>query len=111
MSSTEKAAAVSEKTTTAAQKASSGAGIKAQEPLMYIGPTIPGIGIQNTVYAEISGEVKEAAKGLPVLLDLFIPIRKYPDAELQIRKKSGRLSSAFVKALELKETKKGGKTE
>ena len=51
----------------------------------------------------------EAAKGLPVFLDLFIPIMKYPDAEQQIRKKTGRLYSAFIKALTLKN--KGGKAE
>ena len=51
----------------------------------------------------------EAAKGLPVFLDLFIPIMKYPDAEQQIRKGTGRLYSAFTKALTLKN--KGGKAE
>lgn len=109
MSSTEKAETVPEKTAAAAQKAPSGAGIKAKEPLMYVGPTIPGIGIQNTVYAEIPDAVKEAAKGLPVLFDLFVPVMKYPDVERQIREKSGRLHSAFTKVLELKN--KGGKAE
>lgn len=106
MSSTEKAATVSEKITTAAQKAPSDTGIKAKEPLMYVGPTIPGIGIQNTVYAEIPDAVKETAKGIPVLLDLFVPVMIYPDVERQIREKSGRLYSAFTKA-----KNKGGKAE
>ena len=109
MSSTEKAETVPEKTAAEAQKPLSDAGIKANEPLMYVGPTIPGIGIQNTVYAEIPDAVKEAAKGLPVLLDLFVPVMKYPEVERQIREKSGRLYSAFTKALELKN--KGGKAE
>ena len=91
MSSTEKAETVPEKTAAAAQKPPSDAGI------------------QNTVYAEIPDAVKEAAKGLPVLLDLFVPVMKYPEVERQIREKSGRLYSAFTKALELKN--KGGKAE
>ena len=109
MSATEKAATADEKTPVAVQKAPSEAENKAQEPLMYVGPTIPGIAIQNTVYEPIPEAAMEAAKGLPVFLDLFIPIMKYPDAELQIRKKTGRLYSAFTKALTLKN--EGGKAE
>ena len=109
MSEPNKAAAVSNKAATVPQKAPSEAEIKAQEPLIYVGPTIPGIAIQNTVYEPIPEAAREAAKGLPVFLDLFIPIMKYPDAELQIRKKTGRLYSAFTKALTLKN--KGGKAE
>ena len=98
MSATEKAATVNEETITTVQNLSSETENKAQKPLMYVGPTIPGIAIQNTVYEPIPG----AAKELPVFLDLFVPIMKYPDAERQIRKKSGRLYSAFVKALVLR---------
>ena len=50
MSATEKAATADEKTPVAVQKAPSEAENKAREPLMYVGPTIPGIAIQNTVY-------------------------------------------------------------
>lgn len=106
MSTTEKAA---EKTPAAVQKAPSEAEIKAQEPLMYVGPTIPGIAIQNTVYEQIPEAAREAAKGFPVFLDLFVPIRRYPDVERQLRDKTGRFYSAFVKAFALKN--KGGKTE
>lgn len=109
MSATEKAVTADEKVPAAVQKAMSEAENKAQEPLMYVGPTIPGIAIQNTVYEPIPEAAVEAAKGLPVFLDLFIPIMKYPDAEQQIRKKTGRLYSAFTKALTLKN--KGGKAE
>ena len=109
MSATEKAATADEKTPVAVQKAPSEAEIKAQEPLMYVGPTIPGIAIQNTVYEPIPEAAREAAKGLPVFLDLFVPIRRYPDVERQLRDKTGRFYSAFVKAFALKN--KGGKTE
>ena len=107
MSEPNKAAAVSNKAATAPQKAPSEAEIKAQEPLMYVGPTIPGIATQNTVYDPIPEAAREAAKGLPVLLDLFVPIRRYPDAERQLRDKTGRFYSAFIKAFSLKN--KGGK--
>ena len=53
MSATEKAATADEKTPVAVQKAPPEAENKAQEPLMYVGPTIPGIAIQNTVYEPV----------------------------------------------------------
>ena len=71
MSATEKAATADEKTPVAVQKAPPEAENKAQEPLMYVGPTIPGIAIQNTVYEPVPEAAMEAAKGLPVFLDLF----------------------------------------
>lgn len=107
MSEPNKASAVSNKAATVSRKAPSEDEIKAQEPLMYVGPTIPGIAIQNTVYEPIPEAAREAAKGLPVLLDLFVPIRRYPDAERQLRDKTGRFYSAFTKAFALKN--KGGK--
>lgn len=107
MSEPNKIAAVSNKAATVPQKAPSEAEIKTQEPLMYVGPTIPGIATQNTVYEPIPEAAREAAKGLPVFLDLFVPIRRYPDVEQQLRDKTGRFYSAFIKAFSLKN--KGGK--
>ena len=60
-----------------------------QENLMYVGPTIPGIGIQNRVYTEIPEAARKACKNVP-----------------EMRK--GYIFSAFKKALKYRE---GGKTE
>lgn len=79
-----------------------------KEPVMYVGPTIPGIGIQNSVYTEIPQGAVEAFSDLPVLRHLFVAILEYPKAEEQIRKREGRISRAFEKALRLKEERKGG---
>ncbi len=78
----------------------------AKEPVMYVGPTIPGIGIQNQVFTEIPASAQEAFKKEPELGNLFIAIKDYPEANAMLREKRGYIHSAFHKALELKN---GGK--
>lgn len=80
---------------------------KEPENLMYVGPTIPGIGIQNTVYTEIPAAAMEVCKEVPEMRNLFIPIIKYPAAEQMLRTGKGYIFSAYKKALEYKE--KGGR--
>lgn len=58
-----------------------------QENLMYVGPTIPGIGIQNRVYTEIPEAAKKACKDVPEMRNLFIPVIKYPLAEKMLRER------------------------
>ena len=79
-----------------------------QENLMYVGPTIPGIGIQNRVYTEIPEAARKACKNVPEMRSLFIPVIKYPIAEKMLREGKGYIFSAFKKALKYRE---GGKTE
>ena len=82
---------------------------KEPERLMYVGPTIPGIGIQNRVYTEIPEAAATACKEVPEMRNLFIPILKYPAAEQMLRTGKGYIFSAYKKALEYKENKEGGK--
>ncbi len=77
-----------------------------KEPVMYVGPTVNGIGIQNRVYSEIPGNVQELFKKAPELKNLFIPVREYPAACRMLREGKGYIYSAFVKALDFKN---GGK--
>lgn len=81
---------------------------KEPEKLMYVGPTIPGIAIQNTVYTEIPKSAAEAFKEEPQMRNLFVPILKYPAAEESLRKGKGYIFSAYSKALEYKENKEKG---
>ena len=75
---------------------------KALKPVMYVGPTIPGIGTQNRVYTEIPAGAQEAFKVQPELRNLFLSIEQYPMAETMIRERKGFVFSAFSKALTLK---------
>lgn len=80
---------------------------KEPENLMYVGPTIPGLAIQNTVYTELPAAAAEVCKEVPEMRNLFIPVIKYPAAEQMLRTGKGYIFSAYKKALEYKE--KGGR--
>lgn len=75
---------------------------KKPEPLMYVGPTVPGFGIQNRVYTEIPADAAAIIEGDPELGLLFIPVAKYPEANRMLREQDGYIFSAFRKALKLK---------
>ncbi|OUN27806.1 hypothetical protein [Blautia sp. An81] len=77
-----------------------------KEPVMYVGPTVNGIGIQNRVYTEIPKETQVLFQEVPELKNLFIPVRQYPAACRMIRERKGYIYSAFVRALDFKN---GGK--
>lgn len=71
------------------------------ERVMYVGPTVPGIGIQNRVYTKIPLDANEVIKGNPQIGNLFIKIRDYPIANKMLREKKGYIYSAFLRAEEI----------
>ncbi len=71
------------------------------ERVMYVGPTVPGIGIQNRVYTETPSDAKEVIKENPQIGNLFIRIRDYPIANKMLREKKGYIYSAFLRAEEI----------
>lgn len=77
-----------------------------KEPLMYVGPTVNGLGIQNRVYTEIPKAAEAVLEKTPELRNLFIPVRDYPGACRMLRERKGYIHSAFMKALNIKN---GGK--
>lgn len=77
-----------------------------KKTVMYVGPTVPGIGIQNQVFTGIPASAQEAIKKEPEIGNLFIQIKDYPEANVMLREKRGYIYSAFNKALNLKN---GGK--
>ena len=88
---------------TAAKKTTKKTAVQAAEPLMYVGPTIRGVAIQNRVYTEIPEPAKAAITECPLLVNLFVQIQKYPIAERQISEGRGSLYVAFDAALSYKE--------
>lgn len=73
-----------------------------KEPVMYVGPTVNGIGIQNRVYTEIPESAKELFQKAPELRNLFVPVREYPAACRMLRERRGYIYSAFMRALDFK---------
>ena len=95
--------------TTTAEDVKESAAVKTKkqtENLMYVGPTIPGVAIQNTVYTQIPDAAAEACKKVPEMRNLFIPLMKYPAAEKSLRSEKGYIYRAYNKAMKYKE---GGK--
>lgn len=76
--------------------------IKKPDPVMYVGPTISGIGIQNRVYTEIPVGAQAAFEKEPELRNLFIPVIEYPSVGRMLREEKGYIYSAYMKALALK---------
>ena len=68
------------------------------EAVLYVGPTISGIAITGTVYTTIPEAAKAAKADAPMILNLFIPIREYGEAERMIREKRGYVYSAYAEA-------------
>ena len=66
------------------------------EAVLYVGPTISGIAITGTVYTTIPEAAKAAKADAPMILNLFIPIREYGEAERMIREKRGYVDMEFI---------------
>ena len=66
---------------------------------IYIGPTIDGIAIRNTVYEELPEPLEKAVRENPYLAGLCIPISALAAAMKQIDGKSGATYKLYSKAL------------
>lgn len=78
---------------------------KQVEKVMYVGPTIPAIGIQNRVYTDVPESARQVIAETPEISNLFIPVIKYAEANRMLREQKGYIYSAYLRALTLK----GGK--
>ena len=71
-------------------------------PWMYVGPTVPGIGIQNRVYTEIPADAAGRAKEMPEIGHLFIPVEDYPMANRMLREGAGYIYDAYCRAAQIR---------
>lgn len=69
---------------------------------MYVGPTIAGFAVNNTVYDGIPDHTKQILGEHPELNNLFIEVVNYPKANRMMRERQGYIYSAYLKALELR---------
>ena len=90
---TKTVAAKEKKTTAKAEEQETGL----KGPWMYVGPTVPGIGIQNRVYTEIPADAAGRAKEVPEVALLFIPVKDYPMANRMLREGAGYIYDAYCK--------------
>ena len=82
---------------------------KKVEKVLYFGPTIPGVAIENTVYSEMP-DIADAIEACPELAQLFIPeslmVKLYPIAEQSLFKRTGAAYAAYQAALRFKASRK-----
>ena len=74
-----------------------------KQPLMYVGPTMTNIGIQNRVYTEMPDAAVKEAEKTPEIKNLFISVEKYPQANKMLREKKGYIYEAYRKVIEKEE--------
>jgi hypothetical protein len=76
-----------------------------KEKVLYFGPTIPGVAIENTVYSEMP-DISEALAACPELQQLFVPeslmVKLYPIAEQSLFRQKGAAFVAYQAALRYK---------
>lgn len=75
---------------------------KLRGPWMYVGPTVPSIGIQNRVYTEIPEGAQERAERMPEIGHLFIPVKEYPMANRMLREGAGYIHDAYCKVAQIR---------
>ncbi len=63
-----------------------------KEKVMYVGPTITGVVIQNTIFSNgIPDTLQAVINDMPSIGNLLVPISKLPDALTQINSKQGAM--------------------
>lgn len=74
----------------------------ADNRVVYVGPTIPGVATRNVTYSEVPESIQQAAKAAPYLLSLCVPIKRLGTALRQIQGKQGGIYTFYQKALTYK---------
>lgn len=71
-------------------------------PVVYCGPTIPGVAVQYTTYTNgTPTALAEAIKEKPVLGGLVVPLDKLPEVRRQFHAGTGRYYTLYRKAQEI----------
>lgn len=74
---------------------------QAAGPVVYCGPTIPGVAVQFTTYTNgTPATLAEAIKENPVLGGLLVPLDKLPEVRKQFHAGSGRYYTLYREAKE-----------
>ena len=72
---------------------------KAAGPVVYCGPTIPGVAVQYTTYTNgTPTALAEAVKEQPALGSLVVPLDQLPEVRRQFHAGSGRYYTLYRKA-------------
>lgn len=79
-----------------------------KEPMMYIGPTIKGVVVKNTIYnSGLPKALVEEGDKLPVIKSLIVPVSKVAEARKNLRNTNSAIGICYDQVLSF--SKKGGK--
>ena len=72
---------------------------QAAGPVVYCGPTVPGVAVQYTVYTNgTPTALAEAIKKKPILGGLVVPLDQLPEVRHQFHAGAGRYYTLYCKA-------------
>ena len=72
---------------------------QATGPVVYCGPTVPGVAVQFTTYTNgVPTALEEAIKEKPFMAGLVVPLDQLPDAMNKLRKGYGHIYRLYRKA-------------
>ena len=72
---------------------------QAAGPVVYCGPTVPGVAVQYTVYTNgTPTALAEAIKKKPILGGLVVPLDQLPEVRRQFHDGAGRYYTLYRKA-------------
>lgn len=74
---------------------------------MYVGPTIIGVAIRNTVYEDVPDALSVAIQKAPYLKNLCVEIESLANAMRQLRDKRGAIYTSYRMALSFSTIQKG----
>lgn len=66
----------------------------------YVGPTITGVAIRNTIYSKTPEGLRQATEVAPYLAALCIPVRRLSEATAQIQAERGAFWRLYSTALQ-----------
>lgn len=69
--------------------------VKKEEPVIYIGPTIPNRIKQYTVYKGVPASVEELKKEIPELKHLFVNVSKLNESKAKLSDETSYLSVIY----------------
>lgn len=71
------------------------------EPIVYIGPDIPGIKQYSVYNNGLPDALKEKTKEHPVFLSLIVPVSRLPQANKELSTEGSALTTLFQRANQL----------
>lgn len=79
-----------------------------QKKIVYVGPTLPGVAKEGTIYLNrMTPQLEEACRKLPEIEEFVIPLAEYEEVKRRIRDPQDALSQIYQDILKKMEVENG----